>query len=145
MIDSFGIDVTWYGKWFDIDQGRDFLEFSKVTYPLAVCGALMLIPRKVIDQLMSLDGFVFNEAYFMYKEDVDLCFRISKLGYSVKVHPELSAFHSRGWKKDRKLMPFLPKKLSAVNDVQVAIKHRLFNLPFALVKLVYVFCIEKRA
>ncbi len=102
----------------------------------------MTIPRPVIDRLINSDGFVFDERFFMYKEDVDLCLRIRRLGYRITVHPDLPAYHCRGWKKDRKLMPFLAKKLSAVNDVRVALRHRWRNLPFALLKLGYVFLIE---
>ncbi|MBE0471778.1 MAG: glycosyltransferase family 2 protein [Methyloprofundus sp.] len=142
LIDSLGINVTRYGKWFDVSQGRPFFKNSEPAFPKAICGALMLIPREVIDILLKTDGYVFNEKFFMYKEDVDLSLRIQKLGYKVLVHPDLEVFHCRGWKKDRSAMPFMAKKLSAINDVRVALRHRLINLPFALLKLFYVYTAE---
>lgn len=141
-IDSLGINITPYGKWFDVSQGQPCFEIVDSAFPFAICGALMLIPRKVIDILLKTDGYVFNEKFFMYKEDVDLSLRVQKLGYKILVHPDLVAYHCRGWKKDRRTMPFLPKRLSAINDVRVALRHRLINLPFALVKLFYVYAVE---
>jgi len=142
LIDSLGINVTRYGKWFDVSQGQPCFENASPAIPRAICGALMLIPRDVIDILLKTDGYVFNENFFMYKEDVDLSLRVQKLGYKMLVHPDLEAYHCRGWKKDRSVMPFLSKKLSAINDVRVALRHRLINLPFALLKLLYVYAVE---
>jgi len=142
LIDSLGINITRYGRWFDINQGCRRTDFIADVKPQAVCGALMLLKREVIDALLQADGYVFDERFFMYKEDVDLSLRIKKLGYQILVHHELIAFHCRGWNRKRKEMSFRAKKLSAINDMRVAYKHRLFNLPFALFKFFYVFCVE---
>lgn len=143
LIDSLGINVTSYGKWFDIAQGEQCKNITiNDIYPEAVCGALILIKKDVIDQLLRNDGYIFNELFFMYKEDLELSIRIKKLGYKLLVHHDLTAYHCRGWSKKRSEMPFLPKKLSAINDVRIALKYRLINLPFALLKIIYVYCFE---
>jgi GT2 family glycosyltransferase len=142
LIDSLGINVTQYGKWFDVQQEQPVTRITADFFPEAICGALMLIKREIIDSLLNTDGFIFNEKFFMYKEDVDLSLRINKLGYKLVVHPDLIAYHCRGWEKNRSKMPFLAKKLSAINDIRIALKYRLINLPFAILKLVYVYCFE---
>ena len=42
LVDSLGINVTKYGKWFDIGQGKPTFGVDDI-YPEAICGALMLI------------------------------------------------------------------------------------------------------
>ena len=44
----------------------------------AIVGAFMLIKRSVYEEVKG-----FDEDYFMYGEDLDLCFRIKKAGYKV--------------------------------------------------------------
>ena len=57
----------------------------------AICGAFMFIPKKVLDRT----GF-FDEEYFMYGEDLDLCYRIKKLGYKIFYFPEVITIHLKG-------------------------------------------------
>lgn len=57
----------------------------------SVCGAFMFIPRKVIE-----DTGYFDEDYFMYGEDIDLCYRIKKNGYKIYYYPEVTTIHLKG-------------------------------------------------
>ncbi|KRE88679.1 glycosyl transferase family 2 [Frateuria sp. Soil773] len=57
----------------------------------AVSGALMLLPRKVFDQL---EGF--DEAYFLHCEDLDLCRRVRDLGYRVLLAGDVRVLHGKG-------------------------------------------------
>ena len=54
-------------------------------------GACMMFRREV---LLELNGF--DEQYFMYAEDVDLCFRLHKLGYKVFYLTDIEMFHYHG-------------------------------------------------
>lgn len=64
----------------------------------AISGAFMAIPRKVMDRIGCLD-----EQFFMYGEDLDLCYRAKSLGYRVVYNPELgTAVHYRGQSRRRK-------------------------------------------
>jgi GT2 family glycosyltransferase len=68
--------------------------FDKSRTPAAVeaiSGACMLVDRKIFE---SVGGF--TEEYFMYGEDVDLCFKISKAGYSVYHVPGTVMVHFGG-------------------------------------------------
>lgn len=62
--------------------------------PLAVdwvSGACMLIRREVLDDVGS-----FDERFFLFWEDADICWRAHKRGWSVIYYPEVSAIHLIG-------------------------------------------------
>lgn len=61
---------------------------SETIYPDWVAGMFMLIPREVF---ASLQGF--DERYFLYYEDVDLCARIRLAGKRVVLCPSAVAIH----------------------------------------------------
>jgi hypothetical protein len=57
----------------------------------AVSGACMVVPRRVFEQVKG-----FSEDYFMYSEDVDLCYKISHAGYAVIYNPTVELIHHGG-------------------------------------------------
>ena len=57
----------------------------------AICGAFMFMPTNVIK-----DVNYFDEDYFMYGEDLDLCFQIKKIGYKIYYYPEVTTIHFKG-------------------------------------------------
>lgn len=54
-------------------------------------GAYMLMPKKALDQVGLLD-----EDFFMYGEDIDLCYRIKTRGYKIIYYPEAKIIHYKG-------------------------------------------------
>lgn len=56
-----------------------------------LAGAFMMVRRKVLDQLGG-----FDEVFFMYGEDVDLSYRIQKMGYKNYYLSETSILHFKG-------------------------------------------------
>ncbi len=56
-----------------------------------LCGAFMFMPSKVFKEL---DGF--DEAFFMYGEDIDLSYRIANSGYKLMYYPLSSIIHYKG-------------------------------------------------
>ncbi len=54
-------------------------------------GAFMLLRKKVIDEIGMLD-----ESFFMYGEDIDLSYRITKAGYKNYYFPETRIIHYKG-------------------------------------------------
>jgi N-acetylglucosaminyl-diphospho-decaprenol L-rhamnosyltransferase len=56
-----------------------------------VSGALMLVRRRAWDELGG-----FDPAYFMYMEDVDLCWRAHRAGYTVGYEPGAVVTHVQG-------------------------------------------------
>jgi len=71
-----------------------------------VTGAFMFLRSKLLEEIGALD-----EHYFMYYEDVDLCFRARQAGWKVYYYPMISAVHLRPHALYRK-----------GNDVETAIK-----------------------
>jgi hypothetical protein len=51
----------------------------------------MFIPRHVFDEVSR-----FDKDYFMYGEDIDLCYKIKRAGYKVYYTPSTSAIHFKG-------------------------------------------------
>lgn len=61
-------------------------------HPLdAVVGAFMFIRREALDQAGTLD-----DTYFMYGEDLDLCYRIKQAGWQVWYWPSVAVRHLKG-------------------------------------------------
>ncbi|MGL5676636.1 MAG: glycosyltransferase family 2 protein [Cellulosilyticaceae bacterium] len=54
-------------------------------------GAFMLMPRSVLNHVGFLD-----EDFFMYGEDIDLCYRIGEGGYRIVYYPEAQLIHYKG-------------------------------------------------
>lgn len=60
-------------------------------------GAFMLIPKNVLDNVGLLD-----EDFFMYGEDIDLCYRIKQAGYRILYYPKAQIIHYKGGSSKKK-------------------------------------------
>lgn len=56
-----------------------------------ITGAFMLIPKKVYDKVGG-----FDENIFMYTEEMELCYRLRKLGYKTVYHHQPAIIHLGG-------------------------------------------------
>ena len=62
------------------------------TYPVgAVNGAFMMMPRKVLEEVGA-----FDEQFFMYGEDLDLCYRCECAGFQVVYDGRYTIIHYKG-------------------------------------------------
>lgn len=68
-----------------------YLPEDKIVEIDSVAGAFMLTRKKVLDQVG-----LFDEKFFMYGEDIDLCYRIKKQGWKIIYHPGEKIFHHKG-------------------------------------------------
>lgn len=57
----------------------------------SVVGAFMFMRKNVLDKV----GY-FDEDYFLYGEDIDLCFRIKKAGFKIFYLPNVKVIHVKG-------------------------------------------------
>lgn len=78
----------------DIDRMQDgeSLEHSSPREVDWVSGAFFMARREAIEEIGG-----FDEGYFMYGEDVDLCWRIHQAGYGVAYIPEAVVTHERAY------------------------------------------------
>ncbi|KKQ25267.1 MAG: WsbD [Candidatus Woesebacteria bacterium GW2011_GWA1_37_8] len=57
----------------------------------AGCGAFLVVRKKILKELNGWD-----EDYFFYGEDIDLCYRIKSLGWKIMYYPNLEVMHYKG-------------------------------------------------
>lgn len=120
-IDSTGIYRHWYGKWYDRGQGKkDLGQYDLIDLPLALCGALLCCRIKA---LLPFSGVVFDPDFFLYKEDIELCLRLRKSGWTLVYDPRLIAYHCRGWSDRRRTVPYPLRLQAAASEVTLYRKH----------------------
>lgn len=62
----------------------------------AINGAFMLAARWLLAEEVATDGAVFDERFFMYGDDLDLCIRVVRAGYRVVYDGRVSITHLKG-------------------------------------------------
>ncbi len=67
------------------------LDFSKIQKIEACVGAFLMIKREVGKTI----GW-WNEKYFFYGEDLDLCWQLKKHGFNLYFYPHAKAYHYQG-------------------------------------------------
>lgn len=76
-----------YGKY-----RMDYLSEYEINEVDVISGAFFLTRKSILDKIGS-----FDEIFFMYGEDIDLCYRIKKNGYKIIYNPELGdVIHYKG-------------------------------------------------
>jgi len=68
----------------------------------AVNGAFMLIRRRALDEVG-----MFDEGYWMYMEDLDLCYRFRQAGWITWYDPDVTVLHVKGGTSGRHRKPRL--------------------------------------
>lgn len=69
---------------------RDGAEYDGLTDPVAVTGCAMLVSRAACERFGG-----FDESYFAYMEDADLCLRVRAAGLRVALAPRARVLHDR--------------------------------------------------
>jgi len=98
-IDSAGIELPRHRR--PRDRGSeqpDLGQLDEAGDVFGASGAAMLLRRAALSDL-ALDGEIFDEDFFVYHEDTDLCWRAQRLGWRVHYEPGARAFHARGWRR----------------------------------------------
>lgn len=89
-IDIFGYPVSNTGSMFGYGVKDDCtLNKIKEVFYISSCG--IMVPRFVFQEV---DGF--DEKYFMYKDDLDLCWKIKLLRLNVYVNSKAKIYHKMG-------------------------------------------------
>jgi len=124
-IDSSGIFRKWYGNWYDRNQGKVYeqcISLQEETVP-ALCGALMFCRKEALNSVLLAPNEVWDNSFFMYKDDIDLSLRLRKKKWKLKLLPHLTAYHCRGWQTDRQKVPKHLRLMSAKNEMKLFARH----------------------
>ena len=139
LLDSTGIFRKWYGRWYDRGQGEaDRGQFSESGEVPAACGAFMFCRRTALAAAALKVGEIFDPAFFMYKEDIELSLRLRSVGWRVVYDPCLMVHHCRGWNRQRKVMPLARRTMAAANEVLLYRRHPSPYIIWALFKYMLV-------
>ena len=84
---KYGLDNKWHSFFSNLYDRK----YSKVQEVGWVTGACLMMRRDVFEQIGG-----FDENFFMYFEDKDLCKRVKELGYKVVYYPETTIIHLLG-------------------------------------------------
>jgi GT2 family glycosyltransferase len=76
----------WRGK---RERRGDYIMGDQIFFPDWVAGIFLLFPSRVFGELNG-----FDERYFLYFEDVDLCCRLRLAGYNIILDPWVSVVHN---------------------------------------------------
>lgn len=102
---------------------RDTAAYAEPGSPDWVSGACILVRRSVLEELGG-----FDEGFFMYCEDIDLCRRLREAGHELLYEPSATVVHQGGASAPRAtLLPVL-----AASRLRYAAKHR--SSPAALLE-----------
>lgn len=97
VLDSAGHVIRRSRMVVDRGQGReDGPEFAAAASVFSACGAALFLRRAMLEDVAP-DGEYFDESFFAYKEDVDLCWRARLLGWDVRYVPDAVGYHVRAW------------------------------------------------
>lgn len=66
-------------------------KFNKIHVIPVAAGSYLMMSKKLFDNVGRWD-----EAFYFYGEDIDLCFRINQTGYKIIYYPKTSCLHLKG-------------------------------------------------
>ncbi|OQX20305.1 MAG: hypothetical protein BWK76_01645 [Desulfobulbaceae bacterium A2] len=137
LIDSSGVTRLWYGRWIDRGQGEpEGGRYSRMQEMPALCGACFCCRRSALEEVRLPGGHVFDPAFFLYKEDIELSLRLRRRGWRLLYDPVLRAWHCRGWQGRTMSLPL--RRMAAVNEIRLYLRHPSPYMLWALAKYLLV-------
>lgn len=102
------------------------LDMTKLHEVNAITGAFFLTRKSVLDKVG-----LFDEDYFMYGEDLDLCFRIKKAGYKIMFVPKVKIIHYKG------VSSGIKEHSQEITKATIESKNKAFNSFYETMKIFY--------
>ena len=126
-IDSAGIYLTKNGRHFDRGSGEeDNGQFGRLELVFGVTGAMAFYRRTCLEDI-AVDGEIWDEDFFAYREDVDLAWRVVWRGWNCVYVPDLIGWHMR------RVLPSNRRntiKAANMHSVKNRFLLRIKNMPF---------------
>lgn len=133
-LDTTGVVRSRFGLIRERDQGAPLSALTRYPGPNEIpwlCTAVALGRRESMEAVVEPGDQLFDESFFMYKDDTDLSWRVRRAGWKIVHHPELRGAHCRGWQNRGKISR-KARLLSARNEIKMCWKNRS---PFVLIGL----------
>lgn len=95
IIDSLGIVIFKNGR--AVERGEleeDGGQYNENSEVFGISGAASVFRRTALEDVKVMEEY-FDENFFMYKEDIDLSWRLRLLGWSLWCVPQAKAYHAR--------------------------------------------------
>jgi len=129
IIDNIGGHYDNIGIAHAIGRGQgDYGQYNKKTKLDYVNGTAFIIPKSLFKKLSG-----FSKRYRYYYEDVDLCLRAKKFGYSCKSEPSALVYHKNSLTFTNNVPLYTRKYYYLRNRFLTAIKHHpIYLIPFML-------------
>ncbi len=109
-IDSCGLVVYKNRHMTNLGQGEvDAGQFNNIQEIFGVGGTAPIYTRLVLEKVVY-GNELFDENFFAYKEDVDLAWRLRKLGLKSYLVPAAVGYHDRSLKEDNSLLKIIKKR-----------------------------------
>lgn len=146
LYDTTGIFRTWWGRWYDRGQGRPHdPNVYSLSEPIpAICGAVYFCRYTAAQKVMLSQNELFDQRFYMYKEDIDLSLRLKKQNWQLMFVPHILAYHCRGWNPNRKKMAKKMRLHSATNELRIHWKQKApIPLLYSLLKYCAVKCFNR--
>ncbi len=143
VIDTTGVVRNWHG-FPERDQSKPVEALKRYTAPNPIpwlCAAAVLARREALNAVVETGDQLFDESFFMYKDDTDLSWRVRRAGWALMHHPDLLGYHCRGW-LSRRAMSRKARRLSARNEVQMCWKNRSLFVIVSGMKYLLVRCFD---
>ena len=122
IIDSTG-HIAYKCRYFK-DRGEneeDKGQYDMSGYVFSVCAAASLYRKEMLEGV-KIKGEYFDEDFFSYWEDVDLCWRSQLMGWKSYYNSKAVAYHARGHSRDKKA----EKSLIFKNRILTILKNDTF-------------------
>lgn len=112
VIDSAGIALNHARQGRDIGQNDiDNGQYEEDRRVFGVCGAAAVFKREVLEKI-KINNEYFDNDFFAYKEDIDICWRINLYGYQcLYVHDAIS-YHGRGMNSSKGIINTIKNRKS---------------------------------
>ena len=120
LIDDAGDEYTVIGWAYKRGDGKNINEFMKQERIFSACAGAALYRRDIFDKI----GY-FDERFFAYMEDIDICYRANIYGYKNLYAPKAEVYHIGSATSGGRFSEF-KIRLSARNSIYVPYK----NMPF---------------
>ena len=143
LLDSTGVFYNAYGRFYDRGQGEiDKGQYDGIIDIPAACGAFLFCRVEALEKSLLYNEQVFDERYFMYKEDIDLCIRVKNADFRIVYSSEVAVYHCRGWNNKRNKMPYWARLLSLKNDWRI---YQRNYLPISQQRKFFIYLLAKSA